>query len=95
MSLIFIRQNILLQPQDFTLNLLLREKEKMKFHEMIKTIPENEWIEVLEKGTKQYTSLIGKVPKFLIKGPVLDYEVLSETTINNNEFTTHRIVVSI
>ncbi|WP_096819081.1 hypothetical protein [Lactococcus fujiensis] len=68
----------------------------MKFQDTIQSIPENDWIEVITRSESNYQKSIGKAPKFTIKGPVLDFEVLQELpVVCCEEFITHPIIVSV
>lgn len=44
---------------------------------MIKHIPEKDWLDITEQTKSNYTIHIGRAPKNLIVGNVLDYEVIS------------------
>ncbi|WP_311920285.1 hypothetical protein [Lactococcus lactis] len=38
--------------------------------------PDKVWVDVTEQSTDEYKHYIGRAPKLLIKGPVLNYDVL-------------------
>ena len=48
----------------------------MKLREIIRAIPDNDWLEIFEQTPTHYRSYIGRAPKKYIVGEVLDYEAL-------------------
>lgn len=68
----------------------------MKLREAIKHILDEDWLEIKEllEGKHKYRKLIGRAPKSLVKGEVLDYEVLSIGSIQNRkDYTIHVFLV--
>lgn len=65
----------------------------MNLREAIKNIPDDDWLEITEQSKDKYKSAIGRAPKYLITGEVLDYEVLDindaqhRTDYNLHSFT--------
>ena len=43
---------------------------------LIHCLPDGVWLDFTDQSTADYRHHIGRVPKKLIKGPVLNYEVL-------------------
>lgn len=48
----------------------------MKLREIIKEIPDDDWLEIIEQSSINYRSYIGRAPKKYIVGEVLDYEAV-------------------
>ncbi|MCC4121481.1 hypothetical protein [Lactococcus lactis] len=48
----------------------------MKLREIIKEIPDDDWLKIIEQSSINYRSYIGRAPKKYIVGEVLDYEAL-------------------
>lgn len=48
----------------------------MKLREIIKEIPDDDWLEIIEQSSINYRSFIGRAPKKYIVGELLDYEAL-------------------
>ena len=66
----------------------------MNLREAIKTLPDDDWLEIIENTSDRYKSTIGRAPKSLITGDVLDYEVLSiKNTQYRSDYTLHRFIV--
>lgn len=66
----------------------------MKLREIIKEIPDDDWLEIIEQSSINYRSYIGRAPKKYIVGEVLDYEALylgKSRSIKNYEI--YRFVV--
>lgn len=49
----------------------------MKLREIIKELPDDDWLEITEQTSNNYRSYIGRAPKRYVVGEVLDYEALS------------------
>lgn len=66
----------------------------MKLREIIKEIPDDDWLEIIEQTSTNYRSYIGRAPKKYIIGEVLDYEALyiSEGRKHEN-YQIHRFLV--
>lgn len=66
----------------------------MKLREMIKNIPDDDWLEITEQSTDKYKSAIGRAPKKYITGEVLDYEVLYINDVcYKSDHTLHSFIV--
>ena len=62
--------------------------------ELIKDIPDDDWLDISEQGANKYISYIGRVPKKLVIGEVLDYEVLRVNNIQyRTDYTLHSFLV--
>lgn len=48
----------------------------MKLREIIKEIPDDDWLEIIEQSSINYRSYIGRAPKKYVVGEVLNYEAL-------------------
>lgn len=67
----------------------------MKLRELIKDVPDDDWLEITEQSSINYRSYIGRAPKKYIVGEVLDYEALymGESKSNKN-YVIHRFLVT-
>lgn len=68
----------------------------MKLREAIKHILDDDWLEITEllEIKHRYKILIGRVPKRLVIGEVLDYEVLSIGNVQKRkDYTIHIFLV--
>jgi len=66
----------------------------MKLREVIRDIPDDDWLEITEQSTDKYKSAIGRAPKKYIKGEVLDYEVLYINAVcYRSDYTLHSFIV--
>jgi hypothetical protein len=66
----------------------------MNLRESIQNIPADDWLEISEQSTGKHANLIGRAPKSLIMGEVLDYEVLYiNDTQCRSDYTLHRFIV--
>lgn len=66
----------------------------MKLREIIKEIPNDDWLEITEQSSTNYRSYIGRAPKKYIVGEVLDYEALYiEEGRKNKNYQIHRFLV--
>ncbi|RZI47998.1 hypothetical protein [Lactococcus kimchii] len=67
----------------------------MKLKTEIRHIPDTDWLAITVQSTDHYQNYIGRAPKALIKGPVLNYDVLGASApIQVNGYTVHRFLVS-
>lgn len=67
----------------------------MKLREAIYNIPDDDWIEITEQTRDKYRNYIGKAPKKVIKGEVLEYDVLySNCQKFMSDYIMHSFVVS-
>ena len=65
----------------------------MKLRELIKDIPDDDWLELFEELRGNYKVLLGRCPKRYITGEVLDYTVIHLLKhIPNSRYTLHQIV---
>lgn len=48
----------------------------MKLREIIKEIPDDDWLEIIEQSSINYRSYIGRAPQKYVVGEVLNYEAL-------------------
>lgn len=66
----------------------------MKLWEIIKEIPDDDWLEIIEQSSTYYRSYIGRAPKKYIVGEVLDHEALYMGEIKSNKnYQIHRFLV--
>ena len=66
----------------------------MKLREIIKEIPDDDWLEIIEQSSINYRSFIGRAPKKYIVGEVLDYEALYIGEVKKNKnYQNHRFLV--
>ncbi|RZI48447.1 hypothetical protein [Lactococcus kimchii] len=66
----------------------------MKLKTEIRHIPDTDWLAITEQSTGPYQNYIGRAPKALIKGPVLNYDVLGASApVQINGHTVHRFLV--
>ncbi|MDG4966118.1 hypothetical protein OGZ37_05950 [Lactococcus lactis] len=67
----------------------------MKLYEAIKDIPDNEWLDISEvKADKPFH--IGRIPKDLLKGEILNREVVKHLSVVGSEkrgYSIHRFYV--
>lgn len=67
----------------------------MKLKKFLEDVSEEEWIDVTEQSTQNYRNYIGRAPKRLINGPVLNYDVHEvKEPIEARGITILRVLVS-
>lgn len=73
----------------------LGEVEKTTLKNLMAYFPDGTWIDVTEQSTDDYKHHIGRAPKFMIKGPVLNYDVLElQQPTETRGITIQRVLVS-
>ncbi|MGV8956233.1 hypothetical protein [Lactococcus lactis] len=66
----------------------------MKLKELIREIPDDDWLEITEQSSNTYKSYIGRAPKKYIIGEVLDYEALyMGDRRNTKNYQIHKFLV--
>lgn len=66
----------------------------MKLREAIENIHDEDWLDLTEEPRRNYRTFLGRAPKYLIHGEVLDYEVVSIKRIQHStDYTLHRFIV--
>lgn len=70
------------------------EVKKTTLKNLMAYFPDGTWIDVTEQSTDDYKHHIGRAPKFMIKGPVLNYDVLEiKQPIESRGITVQRVLV--
>lgn len=66
----------------------------MKLHEMIKKMPDDDWLELREELRENYRVFLGRCPKKYIKGIALDYEVVSIPDVKyKNDYVIYSFII--
>ena len=67
----------------------------MKLQEIIREIPNNDWLEITEQTSNYHKSYIGRAPKKYIVGEVLNYKAIDmgERKSSKGNYKIHRLLV--